>query len=181
MKHAFVKYDANGIIIPGVVIVSHKRPSGEGWVEIPMTLCCSTVQVTVVTSKRRAFVKYTKGGRVIPGSLIVRKTKPKSGNWKEVPYDRCCVYNPPLIASPNPIAGEVGQEITVVLSKGNASKPITASETADPDVATVTEGPDGSIVVTLVGVGTTTITLYYGDESIEIEVTVTEEEENEEE
>ncbi len=88
-KKTFIKYDGNGIVIPGVTIKAERVPSGEGWVEIPSTLCCVDLP-EVNPSKLRAFVKFTRGGNVILGSLIVRKSQPKTGKWMEVPYKKCC-------------------------------------------------------------------------------------------
>lgn len=34
---AFVKYDNNGRIVPGVLLLRTKKPSGAGWVEVPST------------------------------------------------------------------------------------------------------------------------------------------------
>lgn len=85
---AYIRYGANGTIISGVLVKSNKKPTGVGWVEVPMTYCCSTLPV-VGNQRNKAFIKYA-GNMVIPGSTIIRKKKPKSGTWVEVPYQQCC-------------------------------------------------------------------------------------------
>lgn len=85
---AYIRYGANGTIISGVLVKSNKKPTGVGWVEVPMTYCCSTLPVGG-NSRNKAFIKYA-GNLVIPGSTIIRKKKPKSGTWVEVPYQQCC-------------------------------------------------------------------------------------------
>jgi len=47
---AFVKYDSSGRIVPGILIVRTKKPTGNGdWVEIPSTRCCSNLEVVPTT------------------------------------------------------------------------------------------------------------------------------------
>lgn len=48
---AWVKYSpSTGRIVPGILIVRPKKPSGNGhWVEIPSELCCSLLEIVPVT------------------------------------------------------------------------------------------------------------------------------------
>lgn len=93
---AYIRYGANDTIISGVLVKSNKRPTGVGWVEIPLKYCCGTFPTVTPGARHRAFVKYTRSGQVIGSSTIIRKTRPASGIWVEVPYNRCCSAAPTI-------------------------------------------------------------------------------------
>lgn len=47
---AWVRYsNATGLIVPSTLILRKTRPSGEGWVRIPESLCCSDITICPVT------------------------------------------------------------------------------------------------------------------------------------
>ncbi len=46
---AFVKYDKNGDIIPGAMVLRQKHP-GNGWVEIVANICCTTTTTSTSTT-----------------------------------------------------------------------------------------------------------------------------------
>lgn len=167
----FIKYGSNGIVISGVTVKSYKQPSGEGWVEIPSTLCCETPPRRS-NSRLKAFVKFTRGGDVIPGSLIIRKSKPKSGKWMQVPYTKCCEYLP-LVPSVTSITGDPEQVFNVTVTQGQLPQSVTSVTSNNTDVATASVSGSG-VTITLVGTGTTTVVINGGGESTSITVTVPE-------
>jgi len=90
---AFIKYDVNDLLTSGVLIVNNERPAGNGWIQVPATLCCSTVPFPdfgTTTFKKKGFIKYSSSGEIVAGSTIIRNKRPKDGNWRQVPYKRCC-------------------------------------------------------------------------------------------
>ena len=173
-KKTFIKYGTKDTVISGVTVKADRKPTGEGWVEIPSTLCCVTIPNAGI-SRNKAFVKFTKSGDVVPGSLIIRKTKPTSGKWMEVPYKRCCIYIPPpspLVPIPDEILGAVGDSVEVEVQQDGIYVEITAAVSSDEDVATVTVF-EGVATVELVGEGTATITLTVGTQTTTVVVTST--------
>lgn len=101
---AFVRYSNNGTIISGTLLKVKNKPSGAGWVEVPLTLCCSgLLPVASNSTSMKAYVKYDGNGNVVSGSTIVRKKKPSgSGRWVEIPYKQCCDNTPNPSPEPEP-------------------------------------------------------------------------------
>lgn len=102
---AYIRYDARGIIIPSTLIVRSMVLKDPDWVQIPESICCSTIDMPVLSNtKMRAWVRYDGDGNIIPSSTIIREKKPAktSGTWVEVPYKKCCTFTPPA-----PTAGVV--------------------------------------------------------------------------
>ena len=92
-KRAFIKYDSGDFLTSGVLSINTEVPSGTGWVEVPATLCCSSVpspDFGTSTLKKKGFIKYSREGRIVAGSTLIRNKMPKDGHWRQVPYKRCC-------------------------------------------------------------------------------------------
>ena len=89
---AFIRYGSSGVVISGTLVRAKVVPVGEGWVEVPYTLCCSTLAPLgdTLNGVYKAFVKYDGRGTIVSGSTIIRRTIPSIGTWREVPYRSCC-------------------------------------------------------------------------------------------
>lgn len=47
---AWIRYGSNGRIIPSVLLVREHRPSGKGWIQVPVDYCCdSRVEIVAGT------------------------------------------------------------------------------------------------------------------------------------
>lgn len=49
-EKAWIKYDASGRVVPGLLLIRKKKPSGRGWVEVPVYLCCGPTTTTTTTT-----------------------------------------------------------------------------------------------------------------------------------
>lgn len=157
---AYVRYGSNDTIISGVLVKSNKKPSGYGWVEVPITLCCSVLPGTA-PSNPQAYIKYA-GNMVVPGSTIIRKKKPKSGKWVQVPLKRCCngsTFVPNIEITPSILQGEVGDNITFEATVNGQPIDFMANVVDVNGVFTLAE-VNGVWSVTLIAAGEGSILVY---------------------
>lgn len=90
---AYVLYK-NDKLVPGVLVLRTKKPTGEGWSEVPAR-CCTDVTIPSFfrsPGKLKGFIKYAKDGYVVSSSTILRPNAPKQGRWIEVPTSQCCLF-----------------------------------------------------------------------------------------
>jgi hypothetical protein len=89
MKRAFVQYK-NGTLVSSVLLIRDEFPTGDGWVEVPSTLCCSSISLPAGNANLKGWIKFSGAGEVVSHSTIIRKKRPTDGTWLEIPYKRCC-------------------------------------------------------------------------------------------
>lgn len=47
---AWIRYDASGRVIPGLLLLRRNKPAGRGWVEVNAYLCCNPTTTTTTTT-----------------------------------------------------------------------------------------------------------------------------------
>lgn len=91
---AYVLYK-NDKLVPGVLVLRTKKPTGNNWSEVPAR-CCSDVTIPGFFRSHgplKGYIKYAKDGYVISSSTILRSKKPSQGRWVELPIHLCCEYS----------------------------------------------------------------------------------------
>ena len=84
---AYIKYDQQGRIVTGSLVIVNSKPKIGDWVEVDM------VKTTVanplpVTKYIRAIIRYDAKNKIVPGSLIITRSIPSIGKWLEVPMKK---------------------------------------------------------------------------------------------
>lgn len=63
---AFVRYDRNGRIVPGSLIVQSFKPKvGGKWKEIPYNICCAPSEGNFLLQENGDYILQEDGGRII--------------------------------------------------------------------------------------------------------------------
>lgn len=167
--------DASSLEVVGSATVSVDPSATEWAVDLAIDLGDAS-NVTVVVE-----VELTSGpvvewsGRL--GPIVVGRSLGGGGAHEVAvfrgPLDNLDVESVTIAAPPGPIlvGGSVGLGATVQLVAGSDAQPSLFWFSLDPAVATVTDGPDGAVVLG-VGPGTTTIAVGAGPAVDEVEVEV---------
>jgi uncharacterized protein (TIGR02145 family) len=133
-KKAFVKYDSQGNIVPGSLIITTKLPKPGAWKEVFINICCDITPVTTTTTT------------AAPTSWYLRSNYPDAPNNGDITFpdftNGVATFNPNNVGN-----GDVGMFINRYDISGNPTIPDLIGLTSNLNTGTLTLSQGSNTIV----------------------------------